>query len=165
MSHVFEVRANWEGGLSGHGQLTSPALEIPFSASKSLKGAGIGANPEELLLGAAAACFLITLGTVFSLRKIPIGKLSIQSEIEVATENGLSVRRIRHVPSVEDSPASDAEIHSCVRRAEEFCLISKALKGNVEVAVQYPVKSYRSKVDEVSGVCAEGSIESNLRGD
>src|SRR5713226_9256954 len=60
--HRFTVSAVWSGDGTGCGQLRLPQgqLDVPIGGSKKLGGCGVGANPEELLLGAVAACFLNT---------------------------------------------------------------------------------------------------------
>ncbi len=139
MSELFRVKTKWIGGLNGNGELSFPTIEFPFSAPKSLNGAGVGTNPEELLLGAAAACFLLTLGTVLNLLKISVHRLRLESEIEVSTAGGLEVKRITHFPKLLLREAAGPEIlakaEQAVVKAEAYCLIAKALRGNVEIKV------------------------------
>src|SRR6266496_3915744 len=60
--HVFTVSAVWSGDGMGCGTLKLPQADISLAigGSKALGGCGSGANPEELLLGAIAACFINT---------------------------------------------------------------------------------------------------------
>src|SRR5258706_13055658 len=60
--HLFTVSATWSGDAQGCGTLHLPEgdLSLPVGGSKKLGGCGVGANPEELMLGAIAACFINT---------------------------------------------------------------------------------------------------------
>ena len=135
MSELFRVKTKWIGGLNGTGELSFRTIEFPFSVPEELKGAGVGTNPEELLLGASAACFLLTLGTVLTLQNIPVHRLELESEIEISTERGLEIKKITHFPKVtlKENSASDnvAKAQTAVTKAESFCLVAKALRGNV----------------------------------
>ena len=94
---------------------------------------------EELLLGASASCFLLTLGTVLTLQKIPVQRLTMESEIEVSTAGGLEVKRITHFPNLlleeNRNPEIQTKAEQAVANAEAISLISKALRGNVAVQV------------------------------
>ena len=144
MTHTYQVKATYHGGLDGDGGLATSAFEVPFSVPKDLKGAGLGTNPEELLLGAAAGCFLITLGTVLTFGKIPYRLLELRSEIELSTEKGLELTRITHFPTVYLSQAAGPEgleqVKSAIVRAESFCIVAKALRGNVAISIVPTVK-------------------------
>ena len=139
MSDLFRVKTKWSGGLNGTGELSFQTMEFPFSVPKSFNGVGVGTNPEELLLGASASCFLLTLGTVLTLQKIPVQRLTMESEIEVSTAGGLEVKRITHFPNLlleeNRNPEIQTKAEQAVAKAEAFCLISKALRGNVAVQV------------------------------
>ncbi len=139
MSELFRVKTKWRGGLDGSGELAFRDSEFPFSVPKSLRGAGLGTNPEELLLGASAGCFLLTLGTVFSLQKIPVQGLAMESEIEVSTEKGIEIKKITHFPRVTLQTGISLELvtkaNQAMARAETFCLISKAVQGNVKIEI------------------------------
>src|SRR6185295_2791768 len=51
--HLFTVGATWSGDSQGCGTLQLPQgdLALPIGGSKMLGGCGLGANPEELMLG------------------------------------------------------------------------------------------------------------------
>ncbi len=136
MSHTFKVKAKWVGGLDGHGSLQAKGIETPFSAPEDLKGSGVGANPEELLLSAASGGFILTVGAALGFQKIPVNELSIESEGELVVEGGMRVTKIHHSLVVVPARSEDSEkIAAAISRAKEMCIISKALKGNVTITV------------------------------
>lgn len=136
MSHHFQTTATWTGGLEGNGSFTAHGLESRFSAPKNLGGAGVGTNPEELLLGAASTCFLITLAAVLSRRKIPFVRLALKSELEVVVDGGLKATRVLHFPRVQLAAGTDelvqAETLKAIEAAEANCLVARAMSGNVD---------------------------------
>lgn len=130
--HQFESRTTWTGALDGQGQLITSSTELMFSAPAALGGKGVGTNPEELLLGAAATCFLITLSAVLNRMQVPQQVLRVRSELEVSTEGGLTVRTLTHYPNVD---AESPKVAKALEIAELNCLVAKAMKGNVVVRV------------------------------
>lgn len=136
--HQYQIKASWVGGLEGSGRLLSPGLETVFSAPKNLRGAGIGSNPEELLLAAAGSCFLITLGAVLARAGITVDAIRLKSELTLATSGSLKVESIHHRPEIElaaDAASSVERVREAVKKAEAYCLVSQAMKGNAEIHV------------------------------
>ena len=134
----FYIRASYRGGLEGAGQLTGPSLESAFSVPKDLRGAGVGTNPEELFLGAAAACFLITTAAILKRFEIKTSHLEISSELEVEVGLGITLQKIIHRPTIhlENSGTEIvAKVHEALAIAEKGCFVSKAVKGNATVEV------------------------------
>ncbi|OPH48499.1 hypothetical protein BC351_08500 [Paenibacillus ferrarius] len=136
--HRFELQASWSGGLDGSGHIRSGQLETAISVPEQLEGPGIGTNPEEMLLGAAATCYLITLGML--LKRLGITTIALTSEVYVLSSPSMKVERIVHRPQIavpkETSEELVDKITKAAYRAEQTCMISKALKGNVEVTVE-----------------------------
>ncbi|UKS27821.1 OsmC family protein [Paenibacillus sp. HWE-109] len=136
--HRFELKAAWSGGLDGTGHLRSGQLNTAISVPKELDGPGVGTNPEELLLAAAATCYLITLGML--LKRQGITAIELNSEILVQSNPAMKVEQIIHRPRIavpsDTSHEQLDKIRKAAYRAEMTCMISKALKGNVEVSVE-----------------------------
>lgn len=136
--HRFELKAEWSGGLDGTGHIRTGNLVTAISVPSQIDGPGIGTNPEELLLGAAATCYLITLGML--LKRLGIESIELNSEIFVQSSPAMKVDKIIHQPRI-GIPAHTSQevtdkISKAAYRAEQACMISKALKGNVEVIVE-----------------------------
>ena len=142
-NHVFTVKGKWEGNRDGWGKIEAADWQTIISAPTQLDGPGTGANPEELLIAAAANCYLITFAAILSNRQIQYSFIEITSEGIVSKEGKhLKFEKIVHKPIVYVSN-SDAEenIKQLAERAEKACFISQTLKGNVDVAVEPVVKT------------------------
>ena len=103
-------------------------------------GPGIGTNPDEMLLGAAATCYLMTLAAMLERARLPLRSLSLESDITVVVDNGpYRCSRIVHRPAATlDAGASTAQmeqLEDLVARAEQRCMVSNALRGNVDISV------------------------------
>ncbi|TVY02427.1 OsmC family protein [Paenibacillus cremeus] len=137
--HHFRLNGTWKGGLNGEGHISTDNLHSDISAPHEMGGLGKGTNPEEMLLGASATCYMITLGVILSNRKLPVQNLELSSEAVVSDEVGLVFEKICHYPTVTLSSITTSEQvelakNACLR-AEKACMISKALRGNVEITV------------------------------
>lgn len=138
-SHRFELEASWTGSVDGHGSLKGEGLEAKFTAPVALGGQGGGTNPEELLLGAAGACYLITCSAILTRRKIPFLGLRVRSDATVENTEGIRMTQIRHFPTIRLPVGSSAEVENAAltaaRLAEQVCLVSVAVRGNVAMEV------------------------------
>lgn len=137
----FSVSATWTGDLRGQGSLAaSPGREWPIAVPQALGGTGDGTNPEELILGAAASCFLITFSAVASRQQLPVARAHVTTKGDVSTDGGLTLKSVTHHPHVELLPGATVEdrakVDAALLRAEQFCLVSRAMKNNVAVTVQ-----------------------------
>jgi len=136
--HRFILTAEWSGGLHGTGEIRTSSVMSPISVPAGLGGPGLGTNPEDLLLGAAATCYLITLGAI--LHKQGIEQLELTSEIVVDTAPVMKVKQLIHRPRIQAganvSETQLDKIRKAANRAELTCMISKAMRGNVEISVE-----------------------------
>lgn len=143
--HRFELKASWQGGRLGTGELTAKCLQTSISVPGELGGPGVGTNPEELLIGSAMNCYIITLAALLEKREISVRSLTVQSEGILTVENGnLGFRQIIHRPTVVLEAVDEKTIGTATQathRAEQICMISKALRGNVEITVEPTVKT------------------------
>ncbi|MBX6352809.1 MAG: OsmC family protein [Thermoflavifilum sp.] len=132
----YRMDAQWSGGRLGHGKLTGESLSTKLSIPVNLGGPGIGTNPEELLLGAAAGCYLITLATLYANREVPVVQIELESHGYVVRDHGLRFDRIEHHPTiVVDQPCDEDYLITLAEHAEHACMVSSALRGNVRVEV------------------------------
>lgn len=140
-THHFTLEANWKGGYAGEGEISVGNLKTAVSIPTSMKGPGKGTNPEEMLLGASATCYLITLGIVLAARKVPVEALSLTSEAEVVMEGpSPRLKKIVHRPRVTLAASATEEQKHTARvatdTAEKACMVSVALRNNVSVTVE-----------------------------
>jgi peroxiredoxin-like protein len=138
MKHEFQVTGHWQGGRAGQGETAAQHVSTMISLPKELGGAARGTNPEEMLFSTAAACYLITLGIILEKRGIPTERLEVITTGTMDDEK-LKITKIVHEPKIRLMSAPTAEqqtsIAEAIHRAEQMCLISNAIRGNVEVVV------------------------------
>ncbi|MBY6037695.1 OsmC family protein [Fictibacillus nanhaiensis] len=136
--HVFHLQAHWPGGRNDTGTLETKNLKTSISIPPEMDGPGVGTNPDEMLLGAAATCYIITLAAMMERSKIEKLDLTMESEgyVEVINEI-ITYKRIVHKPVVtlkkETSKKISTMLQKLAIKAENSCMISRALQGNVDV--------------------------------
>jgi peroxiredoxin-like protein len=140
----FQVNGTWQGGRNGLGSIHSYGLNINVSAPKQLEGPGVGSNPEELLVSSSNTCYMITLASMLSNRKIEVEKLEVVSEGEVERIDGkLHFKKIIHNPVIyikTDSDVTEEKLKEIAVRTEKACFISQTLSNSIEFSVQPKVK-------------------------
>ena len=139
--HHFYLKADWPGGRNNVGYIDAGKLQTEISIPPEMDGPGVGTNPDEMLLGAAATCYIITLAAMIERANLPLQEMSLESEGIVEVENNVfTYKRIIHKPTVAlRSDANEKErklLSKLVERAETNCMISRALKGNVEIELE-----------------------------
>lgn len=135
--HHFHLQANWPGGRNEVGKIESGQLKTKISIPPEMDGPGVGTNPDEMLLGAAATCYIITLAAMFERSGIRQEALTMESEAVVDVTNGVfTYEKIIHKPHVIITPefaAQEEKINRLIKKAETSCMISRAIQGNVEI--------------------------------
>jgi peroxiredoxin-like protein len=143
--HSFFMEATWQGGRLGTGELKGKGLQANMSVPAELGGPGTGTNPEELLIGAAMNCYIITLAAILEKRELQVQSLSCRSEGVVTVEGGRQTfSKIIHRPTVVLAQADEKAletVNQAAHRAEQACMISKSLRGNVEITVEPVIKT------------------------
>ncbi|MBS4217964.1 OsmC family protein [Bacillus sp. FJAT-49711] len=140
--HSFLLNADWPGGRNSVGTIDAGNLKTEVSIPPEMDGPGVGTNPDEMLLGAAATCYIITLAAMLERASIRVSKLTMESEGIVEVEKGvITYKTIIHRPTV--NLANDEQIElaqKLAEKAEKSCMISRALKGNVEIKLEADIK-------------------------
>ena len=143
--HRFYLKADWPGRRNEIGYIEAGNLQTKVSIPPEMGGPGIGTNPDEMLLGAAATCYIITLGAMIERANLPLQEMSLESEGTVEVINNvITYKKIIHKPIVmltEEANEKDYKMLTrLVDRAETSCMISRALKGNVEIELEATIK-------------------------
>jgi peroxiredoxin-like protein len=136
--HIFHLKAHWPGGRNDTGSIQTKNLHTLVSIPPEMDGPGIGTNPDEMLLGAAATCYIITLAAMIERSKIEKIDLTMESEGIVEEVNGIiTYKKIIHRPVVTIKQNTSEKVIERLQKltikAEKSCMISRALKGNVEI--------------------------------
>jgi peroxiredoxin-like protein len=106
-----------------------------------MDGPGIGTNPDELLLGAAATCYIITLAAMLERSGIEKVDLQMDSEAIVDVTKGVfTYQKIIHRPKLvlaaNTSEHDVKKANTLAQKAETSCMITRALQGNVEIELE-----------------------------
>lgn len=137
-THIFDLQGTWTKGRNASGHITTNNLSTRVSIPEAMDGPEIGTNPDEMLLGAASTCYMITLAAMIESSEIDIERIEVQSKGHVDFENGIvTYKKIEHFPSIYLDAEPDEKIQKTLKRlvqkSEESCMITRALSGNVEV--------------------------------
>ena len=136
--HSFHLTADWPGLRNDVGTIKTANLNTQISIPPEMDGPGIGTNPDEMLLGAAATCYIITLAAMLERSKIDKLQLTMTSEGIVDVTNGIiTYKKIIHRPYLILQSEEDLDqAQKLAQKAESSCMISRALKGNVEIELE-----------------------------
>lgn len=142
--HLFHLKADWPGGRNDTGTIESGQLKTKVSIPPEMDGPGIGTNPDEMLLGAAATCYIITLAAMLERSRIEKTALTMESVGVVDVTNGvITYKKIIHKPHIvltKDATEKDVErVQKLAEKAEQSCMISRAIRGNVEVGLEVKI--------------------------
>ncbi|GGI40397.1 SACOL1771 family peroxiredoxin [Mammaliicoccus stepanovicii] len=137
-THIFELKGTWTKGRNASGHITTDNLSTRVSIPEVMDGPEIGTNPDEMLLGAASTCYMITLAAMIERSEIDIERIEVESKGYVEVENDIiTYKKIEHFPIIYMQEEPDEQLHHTlnrlVQKAEESCMVTRALAGNVEV--------------------------------
>lgn len=142
--HQFYLKADWPGLRNDIGTIDAGNLKTEVSIPPEMDGPGIGTNPDEMLLGAAATCYIITLAAMMERSKLEKLALTMESVGVVDVTNGvITYKKIIHKPHILlnlDATEKDIALaHKLAGKAEASCMISRAIKGNVVIELEATV--------------------------
>jgi lipoyl-dependent peroxiredoxin len=129
---VYTAKTRTTGGReNGASRSSDGRLDVRLSVPGSAR---IGTNPEQLLAAGWSACFESAIGLAARKRKIVLADaVVIDAEVDLQLADSgyfLSVRLNVSMPAVERDIAQ-----ALVNEAEQTCPYSKAVRGNIEVAI------------------------------
>ena len=127
----------WKG-FGGTVEGKSGKLRAPTATQTELGGPGTGTNPEELLAAAHANCFTSTLTGLARSRHIDLESVETSATTRLVWSEGhdhhLSSSRLTiRVRSSSPEPV----VHDLVRQAERECPVCQAIRGNVDMTVDF----------------------------
>ncbi|MEN0648228.1 OsmC family protein [Caldifermentibacillus hisashii] len=143
--HHFHLQAHWPALRNDVGDIAVGNLVTKISIPPEMDGPGVGTNPDEMLLGAAATCYIITLAAMMQRSHLDKKDLLMESEGIVDVTNGVfTYKKIIHRPTIilkEDATFEDEKLaQRLAEKAEKSCMISRAIQGNVELELQVTIK-------------------------
>jgi peroxiredoxin-like protein len=128
LPHRYEVRI--AGGPTGHATLQSPGVaDLPTAAPLDFDGPGDAWSPEQLLLAAVEACFLLTFRAIAQASRIEFTALGVEGEGVVDRANGgMRFTEIVLRPRVVlPAGAEPTRVRRALEKAEKACLVSASL--------------------------------------
>lgn len=145
MLHHFHLKADWPGLRNDVGTIETENLKTKISIPPEMDGPGVGTNPDEMLLGAAATCYIITLAAMMQRSGVEKESLTMESEgIVDVTDGVFTYKKIIHRPVIvlkEDATERDRSIvKRLAEKAESSCMISRAIAGNVEMELEATIR-------------------------
>lgn len=141
VEHYFHLQAEWPGLRNDVGTIHSGNLKTEVSIPPEMDGPGVGTNPDEMLLGAAATCYIITLAAMMERSGLEKESLTMESVGIVDVTNGvITYKKIIHKPKLKlKSDATEKDLllaKKLTEKAEASCMISRAIRGNVKVGLE-----------------------------
>ncbi len=136
--HSFLLTADWHGGRNSVGTIDAGNLKTKVSIPPEMDGPGVGTNPDEMLLGAAGTCYIITLAAMLERASISVSSLTLESEGIVEVVSGIiTYKEIIHRPNIRlTNETHEKKALILAEKAEKNCMISRALAGNVEIKLE-----------------------------
>jgi lipoyl-dependent peroxiredoxin len=127
--------AEWNGGLKGgngtyKGQTT---LGGSYNYGSRFQEEA-GSNPEELLAAAEASCFSMALASAIEKEGFAPTRVATQASctVEKAGE-GMKITRMMLETTAVVPGLDDAKFQALAMATKEGCIVSSALKGNVQI--------------------------------
>jgi len=139
--HHFHLKADWPGLRNDVGTIDAGNLRTKISIPPEMDGPGVGTNPDEMLLGAAATCYIITLAAMMERSGLEKEALTMDSVgIVDVTKGVITYKRIIHKPHIvltsEATEREKALAQRLAEKAETTCMISRAIRGNVDIELE-----------------------------
>lgn len=135
--------AEWQGDLpTGNGTFTAGDSMSGEYSAKSRFEDGPGANPEQLIAGAHAACFSMALSNVLSEGGNTPESVKTDAKVTIRLlDEGPTITRIDLVTAGRVPGVDDATFQAAAEAAKAGCPVSKALAGVPEITLEATLES------------------------
>ncbi|MBA8761923.1 SACOL1771 family peroxiredoxin [Staphylococcus coagulans] len=149
--HQFPVQVRWTGGRDSVGEVTGDHIQHKISIPSELGGVGVGTNPDELLVSAAASCMTISLAATLERAHLSPIAINMQSYGEAQFEQQrFKMVKIVHKPEIIVDQLSKKEqikkrLSQLIKIADQNCMISNSVRDNVAVMTEPTIKIQPSK--------------------
>ncbi|NGP46812.1 osmotically inducible protein OsmC [Bacillaceae bacterium SIJ1] len=132
-----DVQTSWTNGTKGSGVLKTEGIDTNIAIPAALGGSGNGANPKEILVSAANACYTATLVYMLERREIPVEELTINSDVS-SSKDEFKIIHYPHVVLAADATEEQAETaNRLFEAADKGCDIGNMLrKADVQFAIE-----------------------------
>jgi organic hydroperoxide reductase OsmC/OhrA len=132
----FPAQARWhEGRVLELSADAKPPLAVATPPEFKHGVPGVW-SPEELLVGAVASCYELTLVAIAERLEIPLGALSVAATGHVESgERGYGFTVIELDVTIETDPTHEAGARRAAELAQRHCIVERALDVPVHVRV------------------------------
>jgi len=138
--------AHWEGGLKdGKGTISASGgafSNAPYSFVRRFEGGSTGTTPEELIAAAHASCFSMALAAALEKNGTPSTSIettasaTLEKVGDAMTITTMQLNTVGVVPNVDD-----ATFQRLAAATKDGCIVSRALKGNMEFKLTATLRS------------------------
>lgn len=143
MAITRSATARYDGtGKDGKGSLTtqSGVLQDQRYGFQSRFEDGPGTNPEELIAAAHAGCFTMALSFALAREGITDARLETTARVKLEQDGeGFTVTRSDLTLSADVPNLSEERVRALAEEAEKNCPISKLLKAEIGLTVNFGV--------------------------
>ena len=132
------LKTVWNGGIKGSGSINANYLETNIAIPESLGGSGEGAEPKEILITSATACFTMTLAGMLEGRKLPVTKMTMNTESTKSKEEGFTIMHSPHITLSADATNDQIQsAHKAIEIADRRCEVGNLLrKADVQIKAE-----------------------------
>lgn len=128
---IYTARAHTTGGRDGESRSSDGRLAVKLATPGTR---GTGTNPEQLFAAGWSACFESAMAAAAHARNVALpADTALDAEIDLRLNDGEYSLAARLTVSVPGVPRDTAQ--AIVDDAERTCPYSKAIRGNVPVAI------------------------------
>jgi peroxiredoxin-like protein len=134
LPHRYEVRI--AGGPAGHATLASSGVpDLATAAPAEFDGPGDAWSPEQLLVAAVEACFLLTFRAIAKASQLEFTSLSVEGEGTVDhASGGMRFTEIVLRPRLALPAGADpVRVRRALEKAERTCLVSASLSTPIRL--------------------------------
>jgi osmotically inducible protein OsmC len=133
-----EGNAEWQGDLkTGAGTFTAGESISGQYSFRSRFEDGPGANPEQLIAAAHAACFSMALSAALADAGTPVESVKTNAVVTLRSVEGaptitaIALTTVGRVPGIDE-----AAFRTAAKGAKEGCIVSRALAGVPEITLE-----------------------------
>ena len=140
--HTSHLQSRWTGNSDGDGVIRFDWNgTLDYGIPVSTGGKPGRSNPEEMLLGAVASCFSITLALLIEKKRYPAVSLAVEASGTMVRQpdRTLKLTEIVLCPRLAAAELNEEQRNSVLdlaHKADKYCVVSKALRGNVEIVIK-----------------------------
>jgi osmotically inducible protein OsmC len=128
---LYTAKTRTTGGRDGASRSNDGRLDVKLASPGA---SGIGTNPEQLFAAGWSACFESAMALAARKMKVALPRdTAMDAEVDLNIADGAYFLRARLNVSV---PGVDRDVaQAIVDAAHETCPYSKAVRGNIDVAI------------------------------